>query len=115
MVTRLAIRRGLGYPRKRPVIVGDEPEKHFMARVREVARMFGWVDWHQQDSMGTRAGLPDLILLRPPRLIFAELKSQHGRLTIEQSAAMALLELCPAVEAFCWRPSDFQRIVEVLR
>ncbi|HYW86615.1 MAG TPA: hypothetical protein VFB50_02515, partial [Chloroflexota bacterium] len=106
---------GLAYPLKRPALIGDEPERHFMQRVRQLARVCGWVDWHTLDSTGTRAGEPDLRLVRPPRVIFAELKSQHGRLRLEQSAAVALLEQCPGVETFVWRPSDWQQIVAVLR
>jgi len=86
-----------------------------MARVRQLARVCGWVDWHTLDSSGMRAGEPDLRLVRPPRVIFAELKSQHGRLRVEQAAAIALLEQCPGVDVFVWKPSDWARIVEVLR
>ena len=71
--------------------------------------------WHTLDSRGTRAGEPDLRMTRPPRYILAELKSQHGRLSIEQSAALALLERCPGIEAYHWKPSDWQTIVRVLR
>jgi hypothetical protein len=77
--------------------------------------LYGWVVWHQLDSIGTRAGLPDLVMVRPPRVIFVELKSQHGRLGLWQAAAIALLERCPGVSVFCWRPSDWQNIVQELR
>jgi hypothetical protein len=108
-------RRGVGYPRVRRPVFGDESEKSFMARVTQLARLRGWLDWHTLDSTGTRAGEPDLRLVRPPRVIFAELKSQHGRLRIEQAAALALLEQCPGVETYVWRPSDWQTVMEVLR
>lgn len=108
-------RQGLSYPRARRVVFGDESEKHFLGRVVQLARACGWVDWHTLDSTGTRAGEPDLRLVRPPRVIFAELKSQHGRVRLEQAAAIALLEQCPGVETYLWRPSDWARVVEVLR
>lgn len=85
-----------------------------MARVRRRAEMLGWMVWHLLDPIGTRAGLPDLIMLRPPRLIFAELKSQHGRLTGRQRVVIGLLERCPQVEAYVWRPSDEKEIWQVL-
>lgn len=92
----------------------DESEKHFMGRVRRRADLLGWKVWHQNDSIGTRAGLPDLIMVRPPRLIFAELKSEYGRLSAAQRDAIADLLRCPQVEAYVWRPSDMGAIQEVL-
>ena len=85
-----------------------------MSRIRRLARLYGWIDWHQLDSMGTRGGLPDLILLRPPRVIFAELKSEYGRLTPQQRDAIAMLGRCPGVETYVWRPRDWQTIVQTL-
>jgi hypothetical protein len=112
----VAVRRGLGFPSKlKPVVLGDESEAHFMARVRKLARLYGWVDWHTLDSTGTRSGEPDLRLVRPPRYILAELKSQHGRLSLPQAAAIALLEQCPGIETYVWKPSDWQDIQRVLR
>ena len=115
MTSLLVSRRGLSFPDTKKVLLGDESEKHFMGRVRQLARLCGWVDWHTLDSTGTRSGEPDLRLVRPPRYVLAELKSQHGRLSIEQSAAIALLEQCPGVEVYTWKPSDWQMIVRVLR
>lgn len=108
-------RRGLAYPQTRAALIGDESEKHFEGRVRQLARLCGWVVFRTLDSTGTRAGEPDLRLIRPPRVIFAELKSQHGRLQLEQAQTIALLEQCPGISTFVWRPSDWQSIVEVLR
>lgn len=57
-------------------------------------------------------GLPDLLLVRAPRLIIAELKSEIGRLTAEQQVWLNELERCVGVETYVWRPRD---IVEVHR
>jgi len=96
------------------MLIGDESESHFMNRIRRRAKLLGWEDFHQQDSMGTRAGLPDLILVRPPRVIFAELKSEHGRLTPAQRHTLAKLMGCPGVETYIWRPQDMQDIWTIL-
>ena len=112
----VALARGLVYPKtRRATLVGDESEKSFQRRVVQLARLYGWVVHHTLDSTGTRAGEPDLRMIRPPRYLLAELKSQHGRLRPEQVAMLAMLERCPGVESFVWRPSDWQQIVEVLR
>jgi len=96
------------------MLIGDESEAHFMNRIRRRAKLLGWEDFHQQDSMGTRAGLPDLILVRPPRVIFAELKSEHGRLTPAQRHTLAQLMGCPGIETYVWRPRDMQDIWTIL-
>ena len=95
-------------------LVGDESEKHFMGRIRRRAEVFGWAVFHQLDSVGTRAGFPDLVMVRPPRVVFAELKSEHGRLTPAQRLVLELLGRCPGVEAYTWRPSDEPAIWRVL-
>ena len=108
-------RHGLAYPRIKGVVVGDESEKSFQARVVQLAKLRGWrVRW-TKDSRGSLGGEPDLRMVRPPRYVLAELKSQHGRLSLEQAAEIALLERCPGVEMYVWRPSDWSSIQEVLR
>jgi hypothetical protein len=60
-------------------------------------------------------GYPDLTLVRPGRLIFAELKSAQGKLTREQALWLSMLERSiPAVEVYTWYPADWSTIQEVL-
>jgi len=96
------------------VLIGDESEKHFMGRVQRAAKVFGWAVFHQLDSVGTAPGFPDLVLIKPPRVIFAELKSEHGRLRLSQRLVLSLLARCPGVETYTWRPSDEPVIWRVL-
>jgi hypothetical protein len=60
------------------------------------------------------AGWPDLVLVRPPRLIFAELKSESGQVRANQTEWLDVLRLLPAAETYLWRPSDWDELVEVL-
>ena len=55
-------------------------------------------------------------MLSPPlgRIIFAEMKAQKGRPSVEQQAWLALLLDTRKVEVYLWRPSDFDQIVEIL-
>ena len=118
LTEQVAKHRGLEYRelrKRRRVLIGDEPESVFMAKVRRLAQLCGWLDFHTGDSRGTRPGEPDLRLYRPPRVVMAELKSQHGRLTIAQAQTIAVLERCPGIEVYVFRPSDWQEIVRVLR
>ena len=94
-------------------LIGDESEAHFQNRVVQLARLFGWKDFHLLDPIGSPAGFPDLLLRRPPRLVWAELKSQHGRVRPAQRAFLDELRAC-GQEAFEWRPSDWEQIKTVL-
>ena len=94
-------------------------EAGFQRQVVARAQYHGWWVWHCFDSRRTTPGLPDLILIRrgqdgrPGRVIFAELKSQKGRLRPEQRDVLAMLATCP-VESYLWRPSDWAAIEEIL-
>ena len=92
-----------------------ETEKQFQQAVREYARITGWRDFCHWLSIRSPAGYPDLTLLRPPRVVFAELKTERGRVSDAQQETLALLGQCPGVETYLWRPADWPTIEEVLR
>jgi hypothetical protein len=89
-------------------------ERDFQEQVIELARYNGFkLIYHTYDSRRSAPGFPDLVLCRPPRLIFAELKSESGGVTVEQQRWLeALWE--SGVEAFLWRPSDLDAIARIL-
>lgn len=87
-------------------------EKGFQRVVIEYARLRGWNIYHTHDSRRSPAGFPDLVLVRE-RVVFAELKSERGRLTVEQRAWLAALRTA-GVEVFCWRPSQWDEIERTL-
>ena len=113
----------------------DISEKELLAMVVELAQRCGWLAAHFRPAMtqhGWRtavqgnAGFPDLVLVRGKRLIFAELKSEKGKLTEEQSAWINDLRGChilplgweeepPLPEVYIWRPSQFDEIVSILQ
>jgi hypothetical protein len=90
-------------------------EKQFQQLVVDYAETRGWHWHHETDSRLSRAGLPDLLLCRPPRVVFAELKAQDGRLSPPQQRWISLLSRCPGVAVHVWRPDDWPTIEEVLR
>ena len=57
------------------------------------------------------------MLLRPPRLIFAELKSKRGRVDFDQATWLNGLNEVKGVEQYLWRPADWElgTVEEVLR
>lgn len=89
-------------------------EAAFQGAVIELAKLRGWRWHHETDSRKSGRGLPDLILVRPPRLIFAELKTQKGRLRIEQAQWLSALRSCHGVEVYLWRPDDLPEISRLL-
>ena len=89
-------------------------ERAFAATVREYATAKGWTCWLTWKSLHSPAGEPDLRLVRPPRFLLVELKSEKGKLTLAQLEARDLLQGCPGVEYYCWRPSDWAEIEKVL-
>jgi hypothetical protein len=64
---------------------------------------------------GDGKGFPDLVLARPPRVIFAELKTAKGKLGPEQENWLAALTACPGVEVYVWRPDQLDDIAQILR
>lgn len=93
-------------------------EEQWQAHVMNAARDLGWtLRYHTRDSRGSAPGFPDLVICRPPRLIYAELKIEdpkRGTVTLEQRAWLNGLEACGQI-VYVWRPSDWASVVEVLR
>ena len=90
-------------------------EKEFLQTVRELAQLYGWLCYHTWNSQHSPAGFPDLVLVRPPRVVFAELKVGRNRPTPAQQQWLNMLGACPQVEAYLWTPNDWPQIEQVLR
>ncbi len=94
-------------------------EKQFEGQVKHLARLFGWKYYHTWRSIHSPAGFPDVVMVRPPRLIFAELKSEKGELTNEQeewaTELQAIADHSLGVMYFIWKPTDWERILEILK
>jgi hypothetical protein len=100
-------------------------EASFMACVLEVARLAGWRSLHIRPARradgswrtpigGDGKGWPDLTLVRPPRLLFVELKSERGKLRAEQRDWLDTLRLLPQAEVHVWTPAEWEELVRVL-
>lgn len=81
-------------------------EKELLGLVRECAKLRGWLCYHTHYSARSEAGFVDCCLVRGNRLIFAELKSDSGRLTDAQRWWFTALE-GTAAECYVWRPSSW--------
>ena len=103
----------------------DASERLWQDKVVQLARICGWHVDHtptMRDGSGHWAtgglkGKPDLWLLRdgePAEVIYAELKTEKGRLSPEQKQVLSLLHRA-GLEVHVWRPSDFDLIRERLQ
>ena len=121
---------------------GKLSEADFQRQIVELAHLQGWLVHHTRPAQNRRGqwatpiqgdpGFPDLVLARDGRIIFAELKSEKGKLTHEQEGW--LQQLRPVLsdidvrvtlhetvfrfrcffEGFVWRPSDWPEIERAL-
>lgn len=89
-------------------------EKEWQAQVVRLAELHGWWAYHPYDSRRSTPGWLDLTLIRPPRFVVAELKTEAGRVSRAQWTVIDLLAECPGVEVFVWRPSDWPEVERTL-
>lgn len=92
-------------------------ERVFQTRVEELCRWLRLRFHHETDSRRSRAGFPDLVIVGPAGVIFAELKTDKGHLRPEQRDWIRDLVRAPGVQAFVWRPNqwpDIQRTLQAL-
>jgi hypothetical protein len=120
--------------RKRSLRVGRlfpvEPatEADFQRKVIAEAKNNGWMVMHAERSMvrntngsirwvtNVPAGFPDLLLVKPPLVLFLELKKDRkSKPTDAQLSWVATLQACDQVEAYIVRPADAATIYDILR
>jgi len=98
-------------------------EAELQQNIIELANLLGWRAAHFRPALckvggrmvyrtavsGQGKGFPDLVLARSGRVLFIEVKSSKGRLSPEQQEWLDVLP-----NSYCWRPEDWERIVEIL-
>ncbi len=99
-------------------------EAEWQRRVIDLAQFLGWRVAHfrpARTATGWRTaveadgvGYPDLTAVRGGRLLFAELKSESGRVTTTQKEWLSELSSVPGLEVYLWRPSDWPVVQRVL-
>jgi len=88
-------------------------EKAFQWRIVEMASKLGWKTYHTFDSRRSTPGFPDLVLVRD-RVIYAEIKTERGTLSVMQSIWLDILKNA-GQECYVWKPSDYATVQEILR
>ena len=102
-------------------------EAEMQASILSAARGFNWLAYATYRSTRSEPGFPDLVLVRPPRVIFAELKTATGKVSKSRWSSKGHRYLpgqedwgrnftaCPGVEYYLVRPDDLQSFMETLR
>jgi hypothetical protein len=99
-------------------------ESTFQSSVIMLAKLHGWLVMHTRaveirpgvwkTPLQGHAGFPDLVLAHQSRgVIFAELKSDTGRLSAMQKTWLDTLDLA-GVENHVWQPKDLEKISQRL-
>ena len=94
-------------------------EANFQKTVIELAELHLWRIYHVAKVKGqlrskTSEGFPDLVLARPGRLVFAELKLEGKDPSYNQLIWHELLRSA-GEEMYVWRPADWRDIEAILR
>ena len=93
------------------------PEKEFARAFEQALEYAGFkLVYHVYDARRSNPGFPDYcaVNISKKRVLYAELKSERGRVRPEQAAWIAALGHC-GQEAYIWRPSSWPEIERVLQ
>ena len=101
-------------------------ETEHQNQIIDLAHLYGWKVAHFRPAWsrdGKRCmtavqadgtGWPDLTLVKGSRLIFAEVKSDKGKVSSAQAGWLTDLKMTGHAEVYLWRPEDWSEIQEVL-
>ena len=97
-------------------------ESDFQEWLRQLAATYGYLYYHTHRAAHSPSGFPDTVMVRlepKPRLVFAELKTEdmkNSQPSLDQWAWLYILQhLKRPVECYLWRPSDRDKIEEILK
>lgn len=90
-----------------------QTEAQFQAAVVQLAETLGWRCWHFPQARGNPC-VPDLFLFRDGVLVLAELKTERGKLSVNQARMILDLD-AHGIIVHVWRPSSWPEIERVLQ
>jgi hypothetical protein len=97
-------------------VIPRKRETAEMAEVIVLARALRWRRiYHTHDSRRSNPGFPDLVLCKPPRLLFLEIKVlPGGRESDPQIEWMRALRECGAEAYTVWLPDEWNALRDLL-
>ena len=84
---------------------GTVDERTLENHLKWIAQDLGLLLYHTYDSRRSAPGFPDLVIAGPGGVLFRELKTEKGRLTVHQERWGNILAASGA-DIGVWRPSD---------
>lgn len=99
-------------------------ERDFSLQVEDILNLYGWHFAHFRPARTVKGwrtaitgyeGFPDYVAVRNGRLLFFELKSEKGKLTVAQEVWLDVLRMSARCEVRLWYPEDLESIVLILR
>ena len=102
-------------------------ENDFLKAVLDLADLRGWLCYHSRPGLtqsgrwrtpaqGNGAvGFPDLVLVRKGQIVFAELKTNKGKVSDAQTHWLHTLAAQSNISVFVWRPCDMEWIERRLK
>lgn len=88
-------------------------EAQFQQRIIDYCQLRGLLVFHDNDSRRDRAGYPDLTIVGDHGVIFAELKTDTGKLRPDQETWLLRLRRAGST-AYVWRPSQWDLVISRL-
>ncbi len=89
-------------------------EAELQSLITDACDLHSWLWHHETDSRKSNAGYPDLTVVRGRHILHMELKSERGRLTIEQQMWMDALARVDTIASAVVRPCDADAVLERL-
>jgi hypothetical protein len=84
-------------------------EAQFQQRIIDYCQLRGLLVFHDHDSRRNQAGFPDLVIVGRHGVIFAELKTDKGKLRPDQEKWLLCLHAAGCI-AVVWRPSMWDKV-----
>jgi hypothetical protein len=89
-------------------------EAQWQGRITDLCDLLGLKWHHETDSRRSKSGFPDLVICGCYGVIFAELKTEKGRVSQEQQDWLDALYFgetdYTTVWSYIWRPSDWPEV-----
>jgi hypothetical protein len=89
-------------------------EAQLQRAIVDAATRLGFLVFHDLDSRQNAAGFPDLVLVRPPYVLFLELKTEKGRAREEQLTWLRQLRLSTKIRTALVRPRHLDNLLAAL-
>ena len=108
----------------RKLVDGKLSEEQWQRQVEGALDAFGWWYFHIPPTVlvcphgtriyrGIRKGIPDICAIRPPYMIWLELKTERGHVSAEQKRVMDMLRACGLI-ALHARPRDREQVLQLI-